>query len=170
MKKTVLFLSITFLCTTKSFSQENQINLKKFGVGISHAFNFMEVYNFEYPMDLNKIVFPININNRIRVEPEISGAYNSFFDEFWVSVGSAVYFQKQHEKINILYGVNSGVSMSDWSFTLNAAPTVGLEYFLSSQFSFGAEIQLKAGFSLDSDDSGINLALMAPITARFYLK
>ena len=167
MKIAILTLTLTLLVTGKGYSQEKQVELKNFGIGISHALNFMETYQIEYPMDLNKILFPINLNNKFRIEPEISGAYNAEWEEFWVSVGSGFYFQKQSKKLNTLYGLRSSVSISDWGGVIvNVAPAVGLEYFFSPQFSFGAEIQLKAGLI----DGGLNLALMAPIAARFYLK
>lgn len=163
-------LGISLFIGSNTYSQENDIELKKFGIGISHAFNYTEYWNTDYPMDLNKILFTLNVNDKFRIEPEISGGYNKNYEEFWVYVGSGFFFQKQNNKLNTLYGLRTGVSYDDYSgLTVHAAPAFGMEYFLSNQFSFGAEIQLKTGINT-SDVEQINIAILAPISVRFYLK
>lgn len=170
MKTAFFILSITLFVGTNGYSQEKEIELKKFGIGVSHAFNYMEYWNTDYPMDLNKILFPINVSNHFRIEPEISGGFNADYAEFWVYTGAGFFYQNQKTKLNMLYGLRTGASYDDYSeLTVHAAPAIGMEYFFSNQFSFGAEIQLKAGFNI-GDLEQINVAILAPIAVRFYLK
>lgn len=170
MKTAYLIFSITLFIGSNAYSQDEEIELKKFGVGVSHAFNYSEFWITDYPMDLNKILFTVNLNNKFRIEPEISGGYNKDYDEYWVYAGSGFFFQKQKNKLNTLYGLRTAASYTDYAkLTLHVAPAVGMEYFFSSQFSVGAEFQLIAGFNI-SDPDEKTLAILVPFAARFYLK
>lgn len=170
MKTLCFIVGFSLTLGSVALSQENDLQLKKIGIGISHAFNFLEVWDSDYPMDLNKIHFTFNVSDNFRIDPEISGGYSNNSNEFWIYAGSGFFFQKQKNKINTLYGLRTGVSFNDYSYLMiYGTPTFGMEYFLSNQFSFGAEIQLKTSLNA-SDFDQIYVTILAPISVRFYLK
>lgn len=169
MKRLTAITALLMLGSFNSNAQE-EIEIKKFGMGISHAFNYLEYWDTDFPMDINKIHFVINPNNRLRIEPEISGGYNRNYEDYWVYLGTGLFHQKQNKSLNILYGMRLGASFDSYSeLNFHIAPAFGMEYFLGDQFSLGAEIQLKTGFNY-LDYEMVNIALLAPISARFYFK
>lgn len=169
MKQITLFFTLLLMGSLQTNAQEG-VELKKFGLGVSHAFNYLEYWDTDFPMDINKIHFVINPNNKLRIEPEISGGYNRNYADYWVYVGTGLFHQKQNNKLNILYGMRLGASFDSYSeLNFHVAPAFGMEYFVGEQFSLGAEIQLKTGFNY-LDYEMVNVALLAPISARFYFK
>jgi len=140
MKKNIQILSIVILLNSflipKTFSQEE--SLRKFGIGIS-LFSLNDLtQNIGNGGYANTIYFPININDKFRLEPEIGFMVYSGHSFSSISLG---FFKLQNTKNVLLkYGIRVGTT-SEQQFQFS--PTIGAEYFLSSQFSLGAEAQLK---------------------------
>lgn len=173
--KNIFFLAIACLFISNfSFGQSDELQLRKAGIGVSIAtINFFEAYEYDYVTDLNKITVPINLASFFRIEPEISGAYSSRYDEFYIYGGIGIFYQKQKKDFNMYIGSRQGLGYNDYEeLQTHIAPTFGAEYYFSDRFCVGGEIQLKALIMRDAGpwgtDRDVITSLITPISFKFY--
>ena len=153
LKFSILLLLFIGVSSQNSFAQEAEEKPAKegtneqrtFGVGIS-LFNLNFVTVFDY-YNSNSIFIPINVGNKVRVEP--SFGFSSNRGERLYNPGVGVFLKKNLSKFNILYGVrfNTLINQSTYSGRTRTdkvfqySPAVGGEYYLNKHFSLGAEIK-----------------------------
>lgn len=174
MKTLIAFILTLLFSTPLIHAQEEELQLRKAGIGVSIAtINFFEMYEYDYFTDLNKLTVPINLSNSFRIEPELSGAYSSRYEEFYVYGGVGLFYQRQKKDFNMFMGSRVGLGYNDYEeLQTHVAPVFGAEYYFSDRFCVGGELQLKLLIINDSgpwgnDRDGI-IALLTPISFKFY--
>lgn len=167
-------LLVSFTAFSQSTSQEKSWQLKTFGVGINTC---VDKLSWEYPYSSTSGFFTFNIEDRIRFEPEIGFFRNkeerdnpeiSKTDQ--INLILSTYGIIHENKVSILYGVKLGylyyrsenkyAGISELSKSksdgLLFGPVLGLEYFLSDNFSIGGEFFIRymnrKGYWSNGDD------------------
>lgn len=174
MKKIILLFSLLLIGSQIVCAQSDELQLRKAGIGLSIAtFNFFEMYEYDYITDLNKLTVPVNLSQHFRIEPEVSAAYSSRYDEFYVYGGVGVFYQKQKQDFNIYTGPRLGLGYNDYEeLQTHIAPVFGAEYYFSDRFCVGGELQLKLLLMKDTGPWGTDrdmiLSLITPISFKFY--
>jgi len=168
----ILFVS---LVSTGLRAGEEVGERNRFGFGMSLGGSF----SVDMTGDVN-FYFPIRIGENIRIEPEFGIMYSSWDFEYEgetyngseriIRIGIGVMPVIQRGKLDMYYGLRTGVhlaaledpartiyspepfvlsySRTDWYI----APAFGGEYFVSSHFSVGGEVQLEFMIFSDYDD------------------
>ena len=122
----------------------------------------------------SSVKVPLDINSKMRVEPEVAFGYKSDGDNSYTNFGlmAGVYLMSQPaKKINLFYGGKLGFSVSSSKVgsvsnsdtIVNLIPTAGFEYFLDPKVSVGGE----AGFGFGFGDV-TNIGLTTATTLRYY--
>jgi hypothetical protein len=163
MKK--LFISLIFMLSFQFWnaqvSGQNTTNLPKIGIGIT-ILNISDIISGGYINNLgNTICIPVNVTDKFRFEPEIG--FVSVAGNSYSSFGVGFFGMKNSTDLLLKYGIRAGLNSESY-YTL--APTLGGEYFLSRQFSLGAEVQLKM-VTFNSETLWMTSTLAS---IRFYFK
>lgn len=145
-----LFLS-SFGATGETVDKE--LEMKKFGLGL-HMLQFKasEINNFFVPA--NKILLTFNKENRFRRELEFGFTYHKESEHrstTGIHLGIGIFGMSQVNKTNFYYGgrfsygyVNKSVfGYNDSNTVYGIGPSLGVEYYLSSHFSIGGEINVR---------------------------
>lgn len=157
MKTSKLALLGVIFCFNFSYllSQTEKPSLiKSFGIGL-HLQQFTSNYLFDMEsLPTSKFILVISPNNFFRLEPEFG---------FWtakekseevsmknINIGLGVLGMIQYNKLNTYGGLRCEYALTkygdDTSYKSNnfsISPTIGTEFYLSENFSFGGEIAFK---------------------------
>lgn len=162
-----IFISCFFFAHT-SFAQSDESNLElpKFGIGLhGEQYKISDAIHNYYSAYTSTVLFPINITQHFRLEPEIGMFWLHEKDEdennLGVSSGLGIFGMFQRGKVNIYAGgriiynkanIQGTYSMNGESSTekynsLKVGPSFGFEYFLAKNFCIGGEMGLRYSYS-----------------------
>jgi hypothetical protein len=129
---TIMPITVQDIC-----GQNDGSNSGKVGIGIS-LFNLIDWYYTNYEIAYrNSIYIPITLSEKFRIEPEIGLIYSG--SDVLYSLGLGVFGLSRKSDITWYYGMRIGTWNAHF---IQIAPSFGGEYYLSSRFSLGAEVQL----------------------------
>lgn len=160
-------LACIMLLAANTFAQSEKENivLKPFSLGIrAEAFNLSDL-NFSNSVVNKSIIATYNLNQKIRFDGEFGFGFQNYSDSesksMGLKMGIGAFGMTQKGKLNFYYGLRVAYGHNsrneedfmtqEWEtktqkiYTLS--PTVGAEYFLTNQFSIGAEFSLNVNFS-----------------------
>jgi len=173
----------------------------RIGVGVAIA-DFRDILSDLWSTTAPPNVFtvPIDVSERLRIEPEIG--YFSSSDEYEDSktsrggkyIALGLFPMARMENLNLYFGLRLGITSSTYSYRYSSAystyrddvsmsgysvaPAIGGEYMVSDCFSLGGEAQVKFSSSKGDheDESGKETvtesatATRALLFVRFYFK
>jgi len=157
-KRIAYLLLLIGSISATSFSQDSRKNEFKIGLGVA-LFNLTDTEYFVYPDASQTIQVPIDINKRYRIEPYLGFSISSIQSQ--ISLGVGAFRKFSIPKYHTYVGIRGGYAIDG---VTTVAPTVGGEYFPIENFSFGAEVQLRAYFTSKETTIHTN----ALILVRFY--
>ncbi|MGE5356927.1 MAG: outer membrane beta-barrel protein [Deltaproteobacteria bacterium] len=187
MRTLRIFLVGALLCFNMStlLSQTDNVSqIKAFGIGLHlEQFKSSDLFNGFEGMGAfsgNKIIMVFSPSKSFRIEPEIGFTTISIDEEDekfkFINLGLGVLGMVQHNKLNIYgglraeYGLTKFGSDSDDKFSnFSISPTLGTEYYLGENFSFGGEFALKYSSTEQFEDSKIKFfSTSTGLFIRFY--
>jgi len=158
--------------------------IKSFGIGLHlEQFKSNDLFSLFEEMGAfsgNKIILVFSPSNSFRIEPEIGFMTVSVKSEDekikFINLGLGVLGMMQHNRLNIYgglrgeYGISKyGSDSSDKNNTFSISPTIGAEYYLGDNFTFGGEFAIKYFSTKQFEDYKINLFSTATgLFIRFY--
>jgi len=138
MKKISLYTSLLLISFIGFSQEENDLsNEKSFGLGTKIIDNIGNFSAYGFDGRIQTIYFTIDLNDKIRIEPELAFSLNSGANYFEYGLG--LFGKKPITKFNFLYGLRFGGNTEESGYF---APTIGGECFIIDNFSIGSEIQV----------------------------
>jgi hypothetical protein len=178
---------------------DNTTQLSKFGIGLDLEKDVNNNFYFYYYFPLtSQLVLTWNINDKFRLEPELSFSLTNYYDgdydyhnkEKVLNLGLGGYGLFPKNAVCIFYGIrfnyqfyrrdrDSSPDIDSRNMAFSIGPVIGMDYFISRHFSIGSDFKVLYVTELmrnnyDPDDSDIeessykNMSTIAGLRFRFY--
>lgn len=185
MKTTCIL--IILLSSVLIASNNDSLRVVKFGIAATLEKSnsvYWDGFHSSTHIGFSKILLPIIFKSQIKIMPEIglqSYKNRQTTDYTLWQLGLGIYYFHPYKDINIYTGPRAGLEKlklvlsgddTEESITYyNLGITIGAEYFLSENFSFGCELQAGKYFSDDYFNIEISdLTFIQMLYLSFYLK
>lgn len=147
-------------------TEKSDLELPVFGIGLhAEQYKISDALSNYYSAYTSTVLFPLNLTQHFRLEPEIGLLWMNDDEEnetsLGISSGLGIFGMFQREKLNFYAGGRimfdkskiggyynyNGESIPLKYYSIKVGPAFGFEYFLSNNFSLGGEIGTRYSYS-----------------------